>query len=422
MLNVYFAFVLAFLPTPGSTYTRAVCNAPPTQWTEHVVQNGIDGADGVEIAPSPVGGNTLCGVTPWEQGTTVSVWCLNGWTPTTVILDSSLSAAEGAGWGDFDDDGLVDVCAVSQSASTSNVKIYFQPVSGWDTPSNWDTEVITNATNLGNGYMQCKGFDMNADTKDDLLLGGITATNPGQIVVMPQGNSPRTGSDWAYNAIHITGRVMAIHARDFNADGDMDIVATDREAVTGGTPGVFVLWGDGTTAFSYTRQNIMIGNGSPRMMFELGDLDDNGESFDFCSGVDSTTWGTRCFVHYSIASIHVWMPTLLPEPPDVGVFQSCEIVDVDLDQYDDLVCSFSASTPSTDTVNLWLKGGPTWPRWQKMSIDTEGTKSDNIKCRYPNGNIIDPDGDGDPDCIDTEQDTGGSGTGLGVRILENSCR
>ena len=61
-----------------------------------------------------------------------------------------------------------------------------------------------------------------------------------------------------------------------------------------------VLWiGDGTGAF--TRVNIQTGNNSTRMMFRLGDPDDDGDSLDFCTGVDSAPWMLQVWAAFSIA-------------------------------------------------------------------------------------------------------------------------
>jgi hypothetical protein len=150
------------------------------------------------------------------------------------------------------------------------------------------------------------------------------------------------------------------------------------------------------------------------MMFRLGDLDDNGEAFDFCSGVDSAPWSVVCYTHYA-DSPRTWTPRFMAPVTNIGVYQSSDIGDINNDGYPDVLVAFDSTTVPGASVLIWLEG-PFFPWFlgYRHEIDTTGVKVDNAKLVHLNG-------DGYLDVLDTEQNFGGTGTGKGLRGLENPC-
>lgn len=417
---------LGIMPTPGQPYDRVICDGDAvTEWAESVIYDAFDGADGVELGDVDEDGRPDV-VTPWEQGAAITVSFHPGYAAAfsgawpTATLATSFTGAEGACFGDFDDDGHLDVVGVSQQGA---VRMCFNPLPADPrTGGNWTCVTLTNAGGLSKGWMQCKPGDVNEDGRDDLILGGVSAAQPGALARMfqPASNPRGTWAAAALTEIIVTGRVMGLSTgqlvgavnvpNDFNGDGHLDILATDREAATGGTPGAFWLAGDGLGGF--TRNNIQVGSGSVRMMFEIGDLDDDGDAYDFCTGVDSAPWSMQCFYFSPGAK---WRNRALPPPGNTGVFQSSAFGDFDLDGYPDALVTFDSTTVPGASAIIMLSGpfNP-WMGRYRHEVDLTGIKTDNAK-------PYDLDNDGDLDIVDTEQNFGGTGTGLGLRALRNPC-
>jgi hypothetical protein len=405
---------LGVVADPGATYTRTCDNDPASEWPSVVLVAPINGMDGVEEADADLDGN-LDFLVPAEQSSTMFVafnpgpGSIAAGNLPTAILSTSVGNAEGACWVHANGDAYPDAVGLPQAPGDFPV-LCLNPGAGGDPrdAGDWTCADMTNFGGTGHGWMQCAAADWDEDGDQDILMGGNVQTNPGEIVFIP---GPITASSTGTQIV-VTGRTMAIGVGDFDGDGNLDAIATDREAAVGATPGLFVLWGDGTGAF--TRANIAVGTGSVRMLFRLGDLDGNGESFDLCTGVDGQPWSGLCYVH--TPGTRTWRPRWLPDPDPTGLWTSSDIGDINLDGYPDVVVMFDSSASEVGAPGqLWIEGPlVTWMFDYRHALDNTGIKLDIGKLR-------DYDGDGDLDLVNTEQNVGGSGTGRGLVLHLNIC-
>jgi hypothetical protein len=406
--------ILAAMPAPGAPYTRPCDNDPTVPWPSVVLVPPINGMDGVEesdfdhdgdpdfLVPAEQSNHLFVGINPGPGSITAG-------GIATVILSTSLANAEGACWVDANDDGWDDAIGLPQAPGDVPM-LCLNPGAGGDPhdAGDWVCADMTNFGGGGYGFMQCARGDWNKDGVDDALIGGNVHTNPGQLLFVP---GPITATSTG-TLVVVTGRTMAIGVGDFDGDTNPDAIVTDREAATGATPGLFVLWGNGDGTF--TRVNISVGTGSVRMLFRLGDLDGNGEAFDLCSGVDGQPWSGMCWIHRS--GTRIWRPRVLPDPHPTGLWTSSDIGDINLDGYPDVAVMFDSSSSEVGAPGqLWIEGPlVTWMYDYRHALDTTGIKLDIGKLR-------DYDGDGDVDLVNTEQNVGGSGTGRGLVLHLNPC-
>lgn len=217
-----------------------VVDAPPdapiatismtTGWDRTVVTAGafpgvFRGADGVAIDSAG------CVVTPWEEGGIVTRACeimANVWT--TKMVTTGVSGPEDAKTGDFDGDGNIDIAVTADTGK--RVYVTFLDASG--NPNS--TIVLTASINHGNA-MQAAIADYDHDGWLDIAFGTRvgSATNPAVVAIMKNPGclsqmscAARNGSAWTYNFISIAGWVMSLEPADFDGDGFVDLVVSDR--------------------------------------------------------------------------------------------------------------------------------------------------------------------------------------------------
>jgi hypothetical protein len=406
--------ILSAVPEPGAPYIRPCDNNPATPWPSVVLVPPINGMDGLEESDFDHDGD-FDFLVPAEQSNTLFIAInpgpalISAGGLQTVILSTAVLNAEGACWVDANDDSWDDAIGLPQAPGDLPV-VCVNPGAGGDPhdAGDWVCSDMTNFGGGGFGWMQCARGDFNEDGFEDSLIGGNVQTNPGQLLFVP---GPITASSTG-TLVVITGRTMAIGVGDFDGDGNLDAIVTDREAASGATPGLFALWGNGDGTF--TRVNIAVGSNTVRMLFRLGDLNGDGEAFDLCSGVDGQPWTGMCYVH--TPGTRIWRPRFLPDPDPTGLWTSSDIGDINMDGYPDVAVMFdSSSSEGGAPGQLWIEGPfVPWMFGYRHALDTTGIKLDIGKLR-------DYDGDGDLDLINTEQNVGGSGTGRGLVLHLNPC-
>jgi hypothetical protein len=400
--------ILALAPAPGTPYTRPCNNNPAVPWSYVVLVPGatFPGMDGVVPGDFDEDGDPDFLVSA-EQSDSFFFAVNPGPSSigagglATVVLSSTLNAAEGNCTGDLDDDGHLDAVGVGQD---ENSAIWCaNPLPGGDPldPGDWVCNDLTNALGLDKNFMTCVTGDYDGDGDDDLLIGSTSGAAPGAIAYMP---SP----SFSYTEVVVTGRTMTL--ANLVGSSPLSVMASDRQAEVGGTPGVFRLAGNGDGTF--VRHNIASGTGSVRMMFSLGDVDGDGDEWDLCTGVDSAPWSGLCYLY---VGANRWTPRWLPPPGDFGQFQWSAFADINSDGYPDMFVTADASSSGGDAL-MWLEGPFfTWMPGFRHEIDDVGIKGDNCAIGDWHG------ADGDPDAVCTEQNVGGVGVGRGLVLHINPC-
>lgn len=395
-----FSIVLAVAAVPG------VCKADGSDkaWSRHVIDNSSRGADGVRLADVNRDGY-LDVATPWEEGGVVRIYLNPGpdhakekWPAVTV---GKVGSPEDAVFVDINRDGLPDVV----SCCEGNVKsawVHWAPASKqlYMHSAAWKTEAIP-ATAAKKRWMFC--LPMNVDGKNgvDLVLG---AKGKGaEIGWLESPDDPTSLSAWKWHPIRKCGWVMSLVAADMDADGDMDIVASDRK---GKKRGCF--WLENPARGGYAANNWIehsIGGQDKEVMFlDVADLDGDGIR-DVLAAVRS-----RQLLYFRRESkkSDEWQMHEIKLPTVCGTAKSVRVGDIDLDGRPDIV--FTCENASAKVGVMWLRyaSRPTDAVWKAYDISgLQGVKYDLLE-------LVDLDSDGDLDVITCEE-----AANLGVIWYEN---
>ena len=397
-----FLLLAAFNPPQSS-------QAADPPWTRHVVDDSSRGADGVRL--KDVNGDGLPDITTgWEEGGVTRVYLHPGpakvrspWPRVTVGKTPSV---EDAVFADLDGDGAVDVIS-SCEGKTRKIFVHWAPKKPEDylDARRWTTEAVPAAADYtkwmfalplrGDGR---RGTDLVVGAKgDDALVGVLKAPRV-----------PRNLDEWSLKKWAPAGWIMLLAAADVDADGDQDVVFSDRKRAA---RGIYWLENPGDSSSDTTWNRHPLGAIDREVMFlDIADLD--------ADGTDEVVVAVRP------DEIHVLSPTaeptspwgnqtIRPEYPDgLGTAKGVCVGDLDRDGRLDLVYSCEHAHPPKRGV-AWLHNCPSKEggSWKTRDISgPEGIKFDRIE-------LIDLDSDGDLDVLTCEERH--NGRGLGIIWYEN---
>jgi hypothetical protein len=402
------ASVFFTLFAPGSCDSRGEPGPEGPDWKRHVIDDSSQGADGVRLMDT--NGDNLPDITTgWEEGGVVRVYLNPGSRAATLpwpaVTVGNVASVEDAVFVDLDRDGATDVVS-SCEGSTRTVFVHWAPQNPSDVlkPESWTTQPIP-VTQERMQWMFCLPFDVDGKFGMDLIVG---AKGPGaQLGWLESPADPRNLGDWTWHPICPVGWVMSIEPMDMDADGDLDIVVSDRR---GGTRGCFWLenrGADNSDGGAWARHTI--GGSDDEVMFlSLTDLD--GDGLVDCL-VPAKPGVIRVFRRLSQDG-RSWQTHTIPFPAGTGRAKAVATGDVDLDGDSDLVITCEGATPPDSGV-FWLenRSGSIAGPWKAHEISgPEGIK-------YDLARLIDLDEDGDLDVLTCEERTN-----LGVIWYENPAR
>ena len=380
-------------------------NLSAAPWKRHTVDAsdrtaGKRGADGVRLAD--VNGDGLPDIaTGWEEGGAVAIYlnpgpqkARNPWPTVTV---GSIRGVEDAVFADLDADGMMDVVSCAEG-KVNNVFVHWAPKSGQEylTAAAWKTEAF--AASEGRRWMFALPLDVNRDGRTDLVVG---SKNTNAIVGWLENptRSRQTG-DWKLHRLTDASWIMSLRAADIDADGDDDVVYSDR---FGSAPGIYLLENPGHSSGQWHRRRIG-GAGRQVMFLDLGDLDAKGRSGVICSTLGGDL--IRC----QRSPQGEWTETMIPLPFGLKAGKGVAIADINQDGRPDIVTTSEAQREADDMVGVaWKENASTG--WIDHAIsDHRGRKFDRIE-------MLDLDGDGDLDLLTCEEVHN-----LGVFWYENPLR
>jgi hypothetical protein len=364
----------------------------PAQWKRHTIDASSRGADGVRLAD--VNGDGLPDITTaWEEGGTIRVYLNPGpararetWPAVTV---GSVRSPEDAVFADLDQDGAMDVVSCCEG-SCRTIYVHWAPsqLQRYLEPEAWKTEPIP-ATAGRQMWMFALPMQIDGRSGVDLVVGskGDGAT----IGWLQSPSQPRQLSDWAWHPLYEAGWIMSLRAREMNADGLLDILASDRKG-----PGRGVLWlenpGVPETGQTAPWREHRIGAGDREVMFlTTADLYP-----ELAETVVCAVKGRGVTVYYRRGD--AWQTHEIPLPADCGSGKGVAVCDVDGDGRQDVIFSCEHATGGKSGLR-WLSydRSPLDPVWRDHEISgPEGVKFDRIELR-------DLDGDGDQDVITCEE-------------------
>lgn len=271
-------------------------------------------------------------------------------------------------------------------------------------PTAWQTSPIPITDGLSR-WMFCLPFDIDHQNGIDLMAG---SKNPNGVVGWLE--APKNARDlaaWKWHPLYQAGWIMSLIAEDVDADGDMDVILTDRKESSRAAR-----WLENPGVGAKQRQPWpmhLIGGADQEIMFLVSrDLDGDGLR-DFVAAVKD---GDILFFQRQPGDTPKWETHTIPMPPNSGTGKGAEVGDIDLDGQADVVFSCEHSEEKTGVAWLSWEGSPTTGTWTAHEISgmKEGVKFDLL-------HLLDLDADGDLDAVTCEERHN-----LGIIWYENPTR
>lgn len=382
-------------------------------WQRHTIDDSSRGADGVRLADVN-GDGRLDIATGWEEGGRIRVYLHPGpatatdkWPAVTV---GEVKSPEDAVFVDLDGDGAMDVVSCCEGG-TKTVFVHWAPRGNQEKylqAAAWQTEALP-CTAQQQAWMFALPMQIDGRHGIDLIVGskGGNAT----IGWLESPEDPRRITQWKYHPFYRAGWIMSLQARDMDADGDLDVLTTDRKGATRG-----LLWlenpgpADPNLRAAVGWREHRIGGEDREVMFLAAGALDASDGLDLVAAVKGH--GLAWF-HQPPTASRSWSLTEIALPAGCGSGKGVAIGDIDLDGHADLVFSCEHAEPPLSGVR-WLSrttpaamGGT----WQDHEISgPRGIKFDRLE-------LIDLDEDGDLDVLTCEERHN-----LGVFWYENPVR
>lgn len=381
---------------------------PPkeTPWKCNIIDDTSRGADGAKLAD--VNGDGLMDiVTGWEEGGLTRVYLhpapekANQRWP--FVTTGKTPSAEDAVFVDLDQDGAVDVVSSCEGGSQS-MFVQWAPKEKSDylNESKWQSQVIPISKGMTR-WMFCIPMQVDQKFGPDLIAGSKSPN--AQIGWFESPKNARNLAAYKWRTISQAGWIMSLRAQDMDADGDLDILTSDRKGPMRGcrwleNPGP----GD---AQKQPWRNHFIGCQDKEVMFlTLADIDEDGLQ-DVLVAAKSSKQSQIIILRRLDASGVAWKQHIIPYPQQTGSAKAVVVGDIDLDGKKDIVFSCEGATAPKKGV-MWLSRnkGPFDGDWRAHDISgPKGIKYDRLE-------LLDIDHDGDLDVITCEERENKNGLGL----------
>jgi len=379
-------------------------------WQMHVIDNSSRGADGVKLADINADG-LLDIATGWEEGGLTKVYLHPGhekaksaWPAVTIGKTPNV---EDAVFADLDADGALDVISCCEGKQQS-IFIHWAPKQPQQLldPQAWQQQILPDSVEKTRWMF---AWPMQVDGKNGIdLIAGSKKPN-GQIGWYETPANPRDLENYIWHPISPAGWVMSLWQSDMDADGDIDIVVTDRYLDNQGCrwlenpgpcPAQTQPW---PSHYLDDRQHEVLSMG-------LHDWDQDGLEDALVAVKDH-----KVLFHKRLdTSGKRWQTHIIPADFNAGNTRAVAVADLNLDGHQDL----AITTWNAKDLHglLWLEAprpGST-DQWQAHQISgtKQGKKFDRLE-------LFDIDGDGDQDLLTCEEQHNGAGQGLGVIWYEN---
>ena len=401
-----------FAPFVASPLLAAETASRGEPWPRHLIDASSRGADGVRLCDVD-GDGRLDIVTGWEQGGITRLYLHPGpdgvCEPWPVVTVGKTPNVEDAVFVDLDGDGRTDVVS-SCEGNTRTMFVHWAPKQKQDylVPDQWTTEPIPASHNL---MMWMFSVAVQLDGRDGVDLVAAGKGRDCRIGWWQSPHDPRKLDDWKWHPISPAGWIMSLRLVDVDADGDPDLVTSDRKGALRGCR-----WlenpGAGPTQAKPWPNHFIGGRDHEVMFLTLADLDSDGAGDLLCATRDN---GLLLFRRRPDEE-DGWEPSSIGMPENVGTGKAVEAGDIDLDGRPDLVFTCENARGDRSGV-VWLSchKAPTEKIWTAHEISgPAGIKFDRME-------LLDLDGDGDLDVLTCEesQPMEGPGQGLGVFWYEN---
>ena len=378
-------------------------------WPRHIIDDSSRGADGVRLLD--VNHDGLPDIaTGWEEGGLTRAYLHPGfqqaaqaWPAVTVGQTRSV---EDAVFCDLDCDGAADVITCCEG-DNKRIFVHWAPPgpAHYLRPDAWTTRAIP-ATQGRSQWMFAVPLQLDGQHGPDILIG--SKGEDALVGWLQAPANPRNLDEWKLHTLYRAGWIMTLAPIDIDADGDLDIVISDRKGVT---PGVLWLENPGPQAVLATWPEHRIGASGREVMFlDVADLDDDGIKDVVCA----VKPGEIHWFHHPSDPQGPWPAHIIPVDHPLGIGTAKAVCTGDIDRDGKLDIAYScemADPPKRGVVWLSFSSTPMEADWTSHDISgPEGIKFDRIE-------LVDLDGDADLDLLTCEERH--QGKGLGVFWYEN---
>ncbi|MCF7669657.1 MAG: VCBS repeat-containing protein [Verrucomicrobia bacterium] len=382
----------------------ASANAVETPWVRHTIDDSSRGADGVKVRD--VNGDGLLDITTgWEEGGVTRVYIHPGYsdagTKWPAVTVGKTPSVEDAVFCDLNADGAVDVV----SSCEGNTRCMFVHLAPEDfdmylNPQEWETEPLPDTMGQAQ-WMFAIPLQVDNRNGPDLVIGSKGENASVDWIMAP--GKPENLDQWHRYPISQAGWIMSLIGSDIDADGDNDIILSDRR---GQLRGVRWLENPGENGNRRTQwQNHFIGGRDLEVMFiDVADM--NADGLD---DVVVTARRRHLFWFERISREGArWRRHNIPFPGNMGYGKAVAVGDINKDGLPDIVITGAEAAGKSGVKWLENESGGKWRPHEISGI--KGIKFDRIE-------LFDLDGDIDLDVLTCEEREGGAG--LGVIWYEN---
>lgn len=412
--------------TAGVAFSQSPKDAP---WTTHSLDpKPASGSDGVKTAD--VNGDGFPDlVTGFEEDGISRIYINPG--PDKVkkqywkYVELPSPHVEDALLVDLDNNGIIDLVTASEGA-TNQILFHWAPDKPEDylDASKWVTQTVP-AVSGHSGWMFAVPADMDHQNGMDLVIGskrktGDSGDDKAVVGWLKCPPNPRDVPQWSFHPVSKAGWIMSILLHDMNGDGHADLLISDRK--NSSQSGVRWLENPGVSSpgFYSEWKSHLIGTNIKEPMF-LAIYDLNGDGRDDIVVPDLY----KGLVLLEQTPGAHWKKHEVPYPSWAGPRgKSIAIGDMDQDGRADIVLSFEEEgkiaripydeykiTGKYSVIGAKHDGNPFTGKWTFYKIsDLKGRKFDLV-------NLIDMDGDGDPDVLTNDENE--EDIGLGIIWYEN---
>ena len=347
-------------------------------WPMHIIDQSSKGADGVRLADFNRDGRADI-VTGWEEGGQIRV-CLQ---PTPELIKQpwpsfsvgNVASPEDAVMTDLNGDGTLEVISCAEGKN-KNVFVHRSPAIDSDP---WRVEAIPALANKSQ-WMFCLPFQLAG--KPALVLGA--KNDAAQIGLVQLNNAPDDVASWTWTPLRDAGWIMSLIAHDMDADGDADILFSDRRGAQSG-----LYWLEQTPDLAHWPEHPIGCIGKGVMFANIGDINADG-TLDIAAAVKPRA----IHLFLSDRTSHAWREEVVTYPEDFGTAKAVAIGDISCDGVPEIVITCEQSET---TVGVFYAKPTVSAGWAFHDISgAPGVKYDLVE-------PLDLDGDGDLDLITCEE-------------------
>jgi hypothetical protein len=316
-------------------------------WEMHTIDASSNGADGVKLADINKDG-LLDIATGWEESGITKLYFHPGKDKVKELWPSVIvgktTSVEDAVFIDINNDGQLDIVSCTEGKS-KKILVHFAPKNQLLDSQKWKTEALPASEGLMQ-WMYAEPLDIDGKNGIDIVAGGKNDNSSIGWFEAPENRTVL--KDWKWHPISSMSWLMSVIFSDIDADGDMDIIVTDRKSGLKGcrwleNPGNSHLQKNEWRSHFFGAENLEV------MFMAFDDID--GDGIEEVVLAEKTYKTIRIYRRNGLD----WKEQIIEVPAFTGNCKSVEVGDIDGDGVKDLV--LSTETGGDERIGLtWVNG------------------------------------------------------------------